>query len=221
MPMQSEIVLVHRNSSTLVASQCPLTSMLKAESNNCNVAIFLTSIVQPKKDPLPPGRRLDQDWEFISVDQIKDWSAGLDTFQVDTVQDTHCSIPGYGESSIRFERANGTVHLFVRPFSNNEISAKDVRSRIADTSRSSTPDPDKEYCVSPSSASDFSHVSEDEKTFCTVQSPQSNISSRTHYLSALEDAHCKIFSDFYFGPRASVNGRSFKSKSSWCSWDFS
>ena len=183
---QSEIVQVHQHSSTLVASQCPLTSLVKAETNNCNFTIFLTS-VQPKNIP---GKRFDQDWELISVNQIKDWSVGLD--MADTVQDTFCSIPGYGESSIRFERANGMVYLFIRPFSNNEISAKDIRSRIADTSRSSTPDEDKEYCVSPSSASDFSHVSEDEKTFCTVQSPQSNISSRTHYLSALDDTHCKI-----------------------------
>ena len=186
---QGEIVQVHQSSSVLVAaSKCSFKSLVKAESNNGNVTIFLTS-VQPKN---VQGKRFDQDWELISADkQIKDWSAALDVAADNAVTETCCNIPGYGESSIRLERANGMVSLFIRPFSDNEISAKDIRSRIkADKSRSSTPD---ELCPDLSSASEFSHTSEpdfatEENSFySTIQSPQSNISARTHYRSALLD----------------------------------
>ena len=123
LPRGSEIVQVLRDTSLLVASPTPIKSIVKAESQNSNFIIFLScsQIAQQfnkKQD--------NQEWELIG--QTKDcWSTGLPVMMIS--ESTYCNIPGHGEASVRIERSNGTIFVFLAPFSDNEISAKDVRSR--------------------------------------------------------------------------------------------
>ena len=177
LPRGSEIVQVLRDTSLLVASPTPIKSIVKAESQNSNFIIFLScsQIAQQfnkKQD--------NQEWELIG--QTKDcWSTGLPVMMIS--ESTYCNIPGHGEASVRIERSNGTIFVFLAPFSDNEISAKDVRSRciLAENTEFSR-------CSSPNDVSRCSDdYSEGEKSFCTLQSPLSTLSNRTHYLSALEN----------------------------------
>lgn len=83
----------------------------------------------------------------------------MDTNSVN--RDNFLAIPGYGDSVIRVERLAGRVHLYVDPFSGREISAKDIRGRIADSS---------------------DEMSETLDSFCTLYSPKQDDSE---YFSAL------------------------------------
>ena len=80
-----------------------MKSLLKAETDNSKFTVYLTGI-QPKMDK---DKKIEQDWELISVNHIKDWSNGLDMSE--SVQDTYCHIPGYGEASIHMEAVNGNT----------------------------------------------------------------------------------------------------------------
>ena len=81
-----------------------------------------------------------------------------------------------GDAVVHVERRAGRVHIFLHSFSENEISAKEVRSRILEVSSNE-------------------ETSEGEEgSFCTIYSPISatanstlNRSGKTVYHSAIED----------------------------------
>ncbi|XP_042214275.1 vacuolar protein sorting-associated protein 13B-like isoform X1 [Homarus americanus] len=56
------------------------------------------------------------------------WSQGVDIQQH---YDQFVSIPGYGDVKVRIERVAHTTHVFIDPVSRVEVSARDIRSRIA------------------------------------------------------------------------------------------
>ncbi|KAK3850769.1 hypothetical protein Pcinc_042542 [Petrolisthes cinctipes] len=56
------------------------------------------------------------------------WSQGVDIQQQ---YDQFVSIPGHGDVKVRTERIAHTAHVFVDPVSRVEVSARDIRSRIA------------------------------------------------------------------------------------------
>ena len=179
-----------------MASPTPIKSIVKAESQNSNFVIFLSCYVNVQ--PTKKQSADNQDWELIGVNnKTKDWSPGLPVMGNVTSPDTYCNIPGHGEASVRIERVNGTIFVFLTPFSDNEISAKDVRSRIAAESSTCSSSPlatQNDVFVSPVSRGSSDIDSEGEKSFCTLQSPLSTLSNRTHYLSALENddqQHCQ------------------------------
>ena len=97
-------------------------------------------------------------------------------FVIDTINDHFFAVPGYGDAVVHVERRAGRVHIFLHSFSENEISAKEVRSRILEVSSNE-------------------ETSEGEEgSFCTIYSPISatanstlNRSGKTVYHSAIED----------------------------------
>lgn len=56
------------------------------------------------------------------------WSQGVNIHQH---YDQFVSIPGHGDVKVRIERVGHTTHAFVDPVSRVEVSARDIRSRIA------------------------------------------------------------------------------------------
>ncbi|XP_047490310.1 vacuolar protein sorting-associated protein 13B-like isoform X4 [Penaeus chinensis] len=56
------------------------------------------------------------------------WSQGVDIQQH---YDQFVSIPGHGDVKVRIEKVGHTVHVFIDPVSRVEVSARDIRSRIA------------------------------------------------------------------------------------------
>ncbi|XP_068242883.1 intermembrane lipid transfer protein VPS13B isoform X1 [Palaemon carinicauda] len=56
------------------------------------------------------------------------WSQGVDIQQH---YDQFVSIPGHGDVKVRIEHVGQTTHVFIDPVSRVEVSAKDIRSRIA------------------------------------------------------------------------------------------
>lgn len=56
------------------------------------------------------------------------WSQGVDIQQH---YDQFVSIPGHGDVKVRMERVGHTSHIFIDPVSRVEVSARDIRSRIA------------------------------------------------------------------------------------------
>ena len=56
------------------------------------------------------------------------WSQGVDIQQH---YDQFISIPGHGDVKVRMERVGHTSHVFIDPVSRVEVSARDIRSRIA------------------------------------------------------------------------------------------
>ncbi|KAK8395541.1 hypothetical protein O3P69_005567 [Scylla paramamosain] len=56
------------------------------------------------------------------------WSQGVDIQQQ---YDQFVSIPGHGDVKVRMERVGHTSHVFIDPVSRVEVSARDIRSRIA------------------------------------------------------------------------------------------
>ncbi|CAL4195901.1 unnamed protein product [Meganyctiphanes norvegica] len=56
------------------------------------------------------------------------WSQGVDIHQH---YDQFVSIPGHGDVKVRIERVGHTTHAFIDPVSRVEVSARDIRSRIA------------------------------------------------------------------------------------------
>nr|XP_045624119.1 vacuolar protein sorting-associated protein 13B-like [Procambarus clarkii] len=56
------------------------------------------------------------------------WSQGVDIQQH---YDQFVSVPGYGDVKVRIEHVAHTTHVFIDPVSRVEVSARDIRSRIA------------------------------------------------------------------------------------------
>ena len=89
------------------------------------------------------------------------------------------ALPEHADIIVHLERSTGMIHLVIDPFSENEVSAKDIRSRIIELS----------------STEEISEDSVDENSgFLTIGSPSqpeikdqhSQLTAKSHYLSAIE-----------------------------------
>ncbi len=148
-------------SSTISApSPASVQSMAKVENLNAKTKFHLTVV------EALPETRLGHDWEVVS--SHRQWSEGIDI--QGSPRDHYVAVPGYGDAIVHVEKVGRQVFVFVDPFSGKEISAKDVRGRIFESSS----------LVSLDSCS--SDTSELEQTFCTIQSP-----AATEYHSAIEE----------------------------------
>ena len=113
------------------------------------------------------------DWEVVN--HADSWSDAIEALA--TVKDHFFAIPGYGDAVVHVERRVGRIHVFLHSFLENEISAKEVRSRILEAS----------------SSNDEETSEAEEGSFCTIYSPTSVVNStlnktgKTEYHSAIED----------------------------------
>ena len=113
------------------------------------------------------------DWEVVNPSDS--WSDAIEV--IATINDHFFAVPGYGDAVVHVERRAGRVHIFLHSFSENEISAKEVRSRILEAS-----------------SNEETSEGEGEGSFCTIYSPISatanstlNRSGKTVYHSVIED----------------------------------
>ena len=163
---------VEANSSMCMTLQISTENLSKVESRNSLFKVYFAHLDQPSSSK-------SNEWEVIGQGS---WSPAIDT--TSTISHQFCCIPGYGDTSIHVERVtSGTVHIYLDPISDLEISAKDIRSRIV-----SSPSELKSLPTSPQSMTDMSEESDSsmlERSFYTVKSPMSlaEASFKTDYRS--------------------------------------
>ena len=110
---------VEANSSMCMTLQISTENLSKVESRNSLFKVYFAHLDQPSSSKA-------NEWELIGQGS---WSPAIDT--TSTMSHQFCCIPGYGDTSIHVERVtSGTVHIYLDPISDLEISAKDIRSRI-------------------------------------------------------------------------------------------
>ena len=144
-----------------------IESMTKVENRNAMAKCYFSAI-----EPKAMSVTIPADWEVVN--HSDSWSDAIEV--INTINDHFFAVPGYGDAVVHVERRAGRVHIFLHSFSENEISAKEVRSRILEVSSNE-------------------ETSEGEEgSFCTIYSPISatanstlNRSGKTVYHSAIED----------------------------------
>ena len=169
---------VEAKSSMSMSLQTSTENLSKVESRNSLFKVYFAHLEQPSSSKDSNG--FTNEWEVIGQGS---WSPAIDT--TSTISHQFCCIPGYGDTSIHVERmTSGTVHIYLDPISDLEISAKDIRSRIVVSSPSEL----KSLPTSPQSITDMSEESDSsmlERSFYTVKSPLSlaEASFKTDYRS--------------------------------------
>ena len=156
-----------------VTSACTNEELSKIENQNAAFKIYFSNVERL------PSSEVVGDWEVI--DQTS-WSNGIDS-TTSFYSEQFCNIPGHGDASIHLEKVAETIHVYLDPISDLEISAKDIRSRIISS-------PSHLHGMPTSPASDISEAESDstgvlEQSFFTVKSPMSlaDVSFKTDYKS--------------------------------------
>ena len=128
-----------------------IESMIKVENRNAMAKCYFSAI-----EPKNMAVTIPTDWEVVN--HADSWSDAIEALA--TVKDHFFAIPGYGDAVVHVERRVGRIHVFLHSFSENEISAKEVRSRILEAS-----------------SNDEETSEGEEGSFCTIYSPTSVVNS--------------------------------------------